>query len=166
MKIKLGDIFEIPLSEGKKAYGQYIFWDDKNGPLIQVFDLIVNSSHTLNLMEIEGATPLFPPVLTGLFAAIKNGLWKVVGNLPVKDFKYPGFISTFYDQKTGKARTWYLWNGRESIRLGDSLPAKYKNLEYLVIWSPFDISDRIETGEVPYPYGDLIRFNEFIPVKT
>lgn len=161
--MKLGDIVEIPLSNGRKAYGQYVFWDKNMGPLLQIFDLIVVSNHTIDLEEIENAKPLFPPVITGLFAAVKSGLWKVVGNLPIRGFEYPGFISTFYDDKTGKARTWFLWNGSESIRLGDRLPEKYKNMEYLVIWSPFDVADRIETGEYPYPYGDLIRFNKFKP---
>jgi hypothetical protein len=161
MQIIIGDIVEIPLSSGQKAYGQYVFWDHKMGPLIKIFDLQVDNE--IKLVEIKNAKPLFPPIITGLFAAVKKGLWKVVGNLPVIGFEYPGFISTIYDEKTGKARTWYLWNGSESIRIGDRLPEKYKNLEYLVVWSPYDVIDRIETGKYPYPYGDLIRFNRFTP---
>jgi hypothetical protein len=32
-----------------------------------------------------------------------------------------------------------------------------------VVWSPADIVERIETGQVPFPYGDLIRANAFAP---
>lgn len=163
MRPKIGYIIEIPLSRGKKAYGQYVFWDDKRGPLLQIYDLIIDSTSHVELENIVKAKPLFPPVITGLFAAIRTGLWKVVGNMPVKGFKYPGFISTFWNEKTGEAGVWYLWNGVESIRLGDQLPEEYKNLEFGVVWSPYDVADRIETGVYPYPYGDLIRFNKYTP---
>jgi len=163
MRPKIGDIIEIPLSNGKKAYGQYVFRDEKRGPLLQVYDLIIDSTTYVDMEDIVKAKPLFPPVITGLFAAIRTGLWKVVGNRPVKGFKYPGFISTFWNEKTGEAGVWYLWNGTESIRLGYRLPEEYKNLEFGVAWSPYDVADRIETGEYPYPYGDIIRFNKYIP---
>jgi len=162
MKLKIGDIVEVPLSNGRKAYGKYVFWDKKMGPLLQIFDLLI-VDNDINLAELEDAKHLFPPVITGLFAAVKTGLWKVVGNLPVSSFEYPGFISNLYDEKTGMAGTWYLWNGRESIRLGYLLPEKYKKFEYLVVWSPMDVVDRIETGAYPYPYRDLIRTNRFTP---
>jgi hypothetical protein len=86
-----------------------------------------------------------------------------VGNQPVSNFAYPGFVSTFYNQSTGEASTWYLWNGNESIRLGRRLPDKYKKKEYLTVWSPYDVAERIETGEYPYPYGDLIKYNKYKP---
>lgn len=161
MKMKIGNVVEIPLSNGRKAYGQYVFWDKKMGPLLKIFDFIITEN--INLESLESAEPLFPPIITGLFAAVKKGMWQVVGNFPVKGFEYPGFISTLYDEKTGKAGIWYLWNGTESIRLGGRLPQKYKNKEYLVVWSPFDIVYRIETMAYPYPYGDLIQFNKFTP---
>jgi hypothetical protein len=164
MKMKLGDVVEIPLSNGLKAYGQYVYLDKKMGPLLQIYDRIVPED--INLEQIYNTKPLFPPIITGLFAAVKNGLWKVVGNLPIRGFKYPGYISTFYDEKTGKASTWHLWNGSEYIRIGDHLPEMYKNFEYLIIWSPYDVVERIETGEYPYPYKDLILHNKFKPEKS
>ena len=163
-KIKLGDIVEIPLRDEKKAYGQYVYWDKKMGPLLQVFDLI--GVNNVRVEEIDNAKPLFPPVITGLNAAVRTGLWKIVGNLPVKNFVYPGFISTFFDDKTGKASIWYLWNGNEEISLGNRLPKKYRKMEFLVVWSPLDVVERIETGVYLYPYGDLIRFNHYKPMNT
>ena len=38
--VKLGNIFEITLSDERKAIGHYVYWDKKNGPFIQVFNYI------------------------------------------------------------------------------------------------------------------------------
>ena len=46
-KPKVGDIFEIPLSNREKAYGQYLHYS-KMGPLIQVFDLISSGDAELD----------------------------------------------------------------------------------------------------------------------
>jgi hypothetical protein len=48
--------------------------------------------------------------------------------MPVQGFVYPKFISPFWDDKTGKARKWF----------------------------PYNVVYRIETGEYPYLYGNLI----------
>ena len=159
-KPKVGDIFEIPLSNGRKAYGQYLYFG-KMGPIIQVFKLITKED--IPIQQIIEAKPLFPPVITGLFAAIKNKLWKVIGNNPVTTFTHPKFVSTLYNQSTGKAGIWFLWDGEKDIRLGTDLSPEYKGLEYLVVWNPKNITQRIESGEMPFPYGDLLKYNKFTP---
>lgn len=161
--IKLGDVFELRLSNGRKAYGQFVHKDKVMGPLLQVFSLVTEKDATLD--EIMRSGPLFPPVITGLYAAVRKGLWKVVGHLPVENFIYPNFIRTLYDQETGKASIWFLWNGEKSIRIGSELTPEQKKLEYLAVWSPYDVVLRIEAGELPFPYGELIRDNKFKPKK-
>lgn len=158
--VRIGDVFEIPLTYGRRTYGQYVF-NDKMGPLIQIFDLI--SENRIDIDSLKHANPLFPPVITGLRAAIRAGLWTIIGRFAVEGFKYPGFISALYDEKTGEARMWYFWDGEKDIQLGVKLPEDYKKLEYLVVWSQGDVTRRIETGEYPYPYGDLIKHNRFVP---
>lgn len=161
-RITVGDIFDIPLTDGRRALGQYVFSDEKYGPLIQVYDLI--TEEPINIVQLKAASPLFPPVITGLFAAIRNGIWNVVGHLPIADFGYPCFVSAHYDQRTGRVHYWYLWDGKRPRPIGPRLPEKHKQLEYLVVWSPHDVVHRIETGEYPYPYGDLKTKNEFTPM--
>jgi len=158
--VKVGDIFEIPLSSGKKAYGQYVF-RDRMGPMIQVFDLITNTK--IHVEQLRDSKPLFPPIITGLSAAIKKEFWKVVGHLPVEKFEYPNFISTLYNDKTGKAGIWFLYNGEKYGRIGTILPKELKKLAFLIVWSPHDVVYRIETGEYPFPYLELIMHNEFTP---
>ncbi|OGO35715.1 MAG: hypothetical protein A2W35_01910 [Chloroflexi bacterium RBG_16_57_11] len=159
--VKIGDVFEIPLSDGSFAYGQFVFKDSKIGPLIQIFDLI--SKNKINIEQLGSVGSLFPPIITGLFAAIRTGMWKIIGRKAIKGFVYPNFVSTFFDDRTGKAGVWFLWNGKESIRLGSRLPDEYKKLEYLMVWSPQDVVKRIETGEYPFPYRELIQNNKFQP---
>lgn len=149
--LKAGDIFEIPLSGGRKAYGQYVHEDRKMGPLIQVFDLIIQGDVQPSqlLDQLKDAEPLFPPVITGLFAAIRTGLWKVIGHMSITKFAYPQFVSTMHEgyQRRG---LWYLWNGKTWVKLGHELAEEYKKLEFLVVWDPHNIAHRIETGENPY----------------
>jgi hypothetical protein len=145
-KVRIGDIFEIPLPDGRRAYGQYVF-KDKMGPLIQVFDLITPIE--ISIEQLKNAGPLFPPVFTGLFAAIRTGLWKVIGQLPVATFSYQKFISTMYFSDTNQVGTWYLWDGERYTPIGRKLPKEYKHLEQLIVWDPNNLARRIETGKNP-----------------
>jgi hypothetical protein len=159
--VKVGDVFEIPLSDGRFAYGQYVFKDRKMGPIIQIFDLI--SEGRIGIEQLETAHHLFPPIITGLFAAIRTGMWSIIGRKAVESFTYPNFVSTFFDDKAGKARIWFLWDGEKSVPLGTQLPDKYKKLEYLLVWNPPDVVRRIETGEYVFPFRELIQNNQFTP---
>lgn len=160
--IRVGDLFEITLSNERCAIGHYVYRDKNNGPFIQVFDYIAYKDK-FNLEEAIQAKYMFPPVITGLGAAIRTGLWYIVGKKMVKDFIYPKFISTFWNDKTGEVTNWFLYDGVNWIRIGPFLPDEYKSLEYLVVWSPYDVIDRVETGIIPFPYGEMIRNNKFTP---
>lgn len=150
-RLKIGDIVEIPLSTGQRAFCQYVY-RDKMGPIIRVFDLIVAPDDEIAIERLADANLMFRPVITGLFAAVRTGLWKVIGRFPVLDFQYPNFISSFYDHTTGKYGNWYLWNGTEYILLGHELPPVHHHLERLIVWHPHNIAKRIETGDNPYAY--------------
>jgi hypothetical protein len=159
---RVGVIFEIPVSDGRAAYGQYVI-KDKMGPIIQVFNLITRERPDLD--TIIGSGPMFPPVITGLYAALRTGLWVSIGYEKVQNFNYPGFISTFYDEKSGEASIWFYWDGEKYIKLGTKLPEEYKSKEYLMGWDPHTVVQRIETGEYPFPYRDLILYNRYTPRK-
>ena len=160
----VGDIFEIPLSEKKKAFGQYIYWDRQKGPLISVYNCILSQEkNTPSPEKIITSKPLFPPVITGLQAAVKSGLWKIIGHASVQGFTYPGFVSTAIDYTSGNHGYWYYWDGEKSITLGKELPEEYQRKEFLAVYSPFDIAERIETGK--RPYEELILTNK-MPQKS
>lgn len=150
-RLRLGDIVEIPLSTGQRAFCQYVY-RDKMGPIIRVFDVIVAQGDEIAIERFEDANLLFRPVITGLTAAVRTGLWKVIGRLSVSDFQYPNFISALYNPETGKYGNWYLWNGSEDILLDHELAPAYHYLERLIVWHPHNIAKRIETGDNPYAY--------------
>lgn len=156
---KVGDIFKIPLSNGRNAFCQYLI-QSKMGPIIQVFSLITREE--VPVEEIIQSQALFPPVITGLFAAVKNGSWKIIGNSSPTLTNHPLFVSTEWT-RNGKATYWYLWDGDREIKIGKELPDEYKELEFLVVWNPPNVTQRIETAEIPFPYGELIRDNRFTP---
>ncbi len=160
--VKVGDLFEITLSQERKVVGHYVHWDDKNGPFIQVFNYMVAAEE----MKIDDAVKkpyLFPPVITGLKAAVRTGLWQIIGQKPVENFVYPKFISSHWNEKTGEVKNWFLYDGVDFLNIGSVLPEEYKTLEYLVVWSPYDVIARVETGVIPFPYGEMIKNNRFTP---
>jgi hypothetical protein len=147
--IKIGDVFLIPLSNGRNGYGQYV-GKDRMGPLVRIFDLI--SEGDIDLDELKSKGFMFAPVITGLFAAIKSGQWELIGTLPIKDFECPHFISARYNNKTKKTGMWYLWDGTKSSPIGKTLPEDYTYLEQLIVWEPNNLARRIESGENPYDF--------------
>ncbi len=161
--VKIGDVFEVVLSDNRITYGQYVFLDEKFGPLIQVYDLVDKKLEIDNLYK---AKLFFPPIIAGVNAAVRTGIWKVVGRKKVEKFVYPGFVSTFWDEKTGKAGSWSYWDGKKNNELGCRLPEEYKRYEYLIVWDIQSILNRIEKGIYPFPYKELILFNEFTPKKS
>lgn len=149
-RVKIGDIFEIPLSNNRKAYGQYVYFDNKQGPLIQVFKHISDDDEIVDSDTILNSGSMFPPIIVGLFAAVKKTLWKVIDNRKIENFKYPGFISTIRNPKTNEATIWFFWDGNNWTKLGRTLEDKYKSKEFLAVYSPYDVPSRIETGKNPY----------------
>jgi len=96
----VGDILQIPLSNGKIAYGRYVYWDGRKpsgmGSLVEIYDFFSAEPVESGLIDTLSSKPLlFPPVFVGLGAAIKSGRWSIVGHIPVFDFTFPEFRSTF-----------------------------------------------------------------------
>ena len=153
-RLRVGAVVEIPLSDGRFAYGWYVHWDKEQGPLLQVLDIF--STGEMDLAQIETARPLFRPVVTGLRAAVRTGLWTIIGFIPVSEFDYPAFVAPFVNEETGKATRWFLWDGNSYVALGYELPREYWDLERLVVWDPRGLAKRIETGENPFAVQKLL----------
>lgn len=100
--LRIGDVVEIPLSDQRKAYAQYII-RDRMGPIIQVFKYIHIMRPELDLILNSGA--LFPPVITGLSAAVKTGFWKKIGSKRSRIFVIRGMYQRYMIKKQGKPRS-------------------------------------------------------------
>jgi len=155
-RLRVGSVFSIPLSDGRVAYGWYVHADNRKGPMIQVFDLILESDEEIDPLELANAGFMFPPMVTGLKAAIRTGLWKIVGYIPVEGFVPPLFIACYWDQKTGVAYRWFLWDGDKHVNLGGKLPDKYRKLELDIVWDPHAVAERILNGYHPRDISRLL----------
>jgi len=153
---RVGDVFSIPLSDGRCAYGQYVHRDTRMGPLVRVYDLVTRSpsSAAQILRDLRTSGLMFPPIFVGVGAAVRTEMWKVLGRLPVDDFVYPGFLRVYHERYVPYG-SWVLWDGQTDELLGEQLPEYLGDLELLIVWSPLDVVSRIETGE--NPYGDMVR---------
>lgn len=163
--LKTGDVFLLPLNSNEAAIAQLVYYNMAKGapfnPLIQV----VKGKYPINdfdLDKIDLTDKLFPPICTGIRAAVRIGLWKRIGHKSVDNFIYPKFVGTNY-LFDGKARGWWVSDDNGSVYLGEYLPEQYKELEYQVVLSPHDVIDRIITGKITFPFGELIENNFFIP---
>jgi hypothetical protein len=142
LRPEIGDVLEMRLGDGRYAYAQYVFWDERKGPLVQVFSRVTEQQAAVD--ELRGTEPMFPPVLVGLWHAVRTGRWKVVGSLPVENFRYPLF-RTGIPNKDGRVDVWWLRDGTTETRIG-ALPEEYRALELLMGWSPLLLEERIQAG--------------------
>ena len=140
--LKVGDLFEIPLRDGRRAYGQYLHWG-KLGYLIRVFDAI--STEEMRVELLKTASQLFPPVYVGLRPAIRCGRWRLLGNIPVQGFVHPVFRST-NGLEPGTYHDWHIWDGDTEVFVGELQP-EHLELEFECSWGTDLLEQRIMTGE-------------------
>lgn len=144
--IKIGDIFEIPLKNKKKAFGQYVFSDRNTGPIIQIFDYIISTNQTPDIIGIVNSKLRFPPVYTGIGGIIKLGRWKVISHQDVTNYHFNGFLTVRWNMNTKVVTKWLFYDGNKDVDLGLNLPEKFRDLEWCAILSYDHIEKRIETG--------------------
>lgn len=95
VKLKSGDIFEIPL-EGKKAYMQFLFQDSEylGGHLIRAFNYEIPNSQNADVSDIVKSGVKFY-AYTRLIQGIEENLWTRITNSPIEaDFIAPIFRQT------------------------------------------------------------------------
>lgn len=146
-KLRVGSILEIPISDGCRAFGRYLHRDAQQGQILQVYDVILKGNESINTESLKNAKNLFSPVFVGISAALRAGLWRIVGYLPVENFTYPGFLSAHWSGEPLVVNRWFFWDGTHYISLGKKLPEEYKKYEYIGGYAAQDIAKRIETGE-------------------
>lgn len=145
----LGDLIEIPLNNGKFAYGQFVrrhTEPPRYGDLLSVFSGMFNERpSTFNdTIRTERFCTFFP-----VGAAVSQGIVKIVSNLavPQRFAEWPIFNAYNRNQQTGQ-KTWFLWDGNTTRKLG-TLPAKYIDapMEECITFGL--LVERIETGWNP-----------------
>lgn len=142
---KPGDIFSIPLPDGRKAYGQYLLRGEL-GQLIRVFDLI--TSEIVPVDQLITAGELFPPVYVFLLPPLRIGHWQVIGRLPLGEILHPKFRYT-HGYTPGTYGDWRIWDGENMLFVG-RLPPEFGALEIHCTWGYELLEQRIAFGTNPF----------------
>lgn len=128
MKLKVGDIFTIPVSEGKTGFGQIINIPNKHNFIIVVFENAYTGKEWPSLTEIIADRILFLGYT--MDALIYHKDWKIIGNVSsnINKIKLPYYkLGTFPDVKIVNYK-------------GDTLRKasknEFDNLEYETVVAP------------------------------
>lgn len=142
---QFGDVIEIPTSNGL-AYALYTHRHEKPpkyGALLRVFERIYptrpDSLDTVVSDRVRFST-FFP-----LAAALRQGIFEVVGHLPVPAElqPFPVFRGGNADPKTKKVKVWWLWDGERETRVGELTPDQ-RHYPLLGVWNDTMLIERIE----------------------
>lgn len=152
VKLVPGDVLEVTLNNGDQGYFQFIGKDDDylGGHLIRAFEYFKSSSakSSPNVKDIVGSAIKFYPY-TRVFEGIKEGLWTIVGNVPIENnFEYPMFRQTSdVYSVVKKSYNWFIWKEdfNKATKIGE-LTEAYKDLPISSIYPPSAIVKWIETG--------------------
>jgi hypothetical protein len=152
----LGDIFKVPLSNGKVGYIQYIAIDETmlGGHVIRAFQTHYDPDDTPDLQPMVTTDSVHFIAHVFLDSALKFFAWEKVGNVP-----YPEPIDVLFsasgDYGTPEIKIshdWYVWRINEPQRAVGSLTPEYQNAEIGVVIAPQIIAGRMLTGSYPMVY--------------
>jgi len=143
----IGDVAEIPTRHGL-AYAQVSHDLPSYGPLLRVLPgFFERRPADLQALADQRASfvAFFP-----LKHAVRKGRFEIVARCRVPEFaqSFPLFRSGFIDPKTGKVKTWWLWDGEKEWPVG-SLTKEQHELPIRAVWNDTLLLERIEQGWTP-----------------
>jgi hypothetical protein len=141
--IQLGDVYRIPLNDGRYAYCQYIHENKELGSMVQVFSLL--TPQPLEIADpLRESDAMFSPVFVALRVIAQSGRWPRIGSLPLKPFSFPRFRLTM-GTKPGVYHDWRIWDGTNTVWIGD-LPENLRKLQLKGISGYETLEERIVAG--------------------
>ncbi len=156
-KYKIGDVFSIKKKNNDYRFFQYISDDSTqlNSNVIRVFKKEISNIDNIDLNNIiNNETDFYAHVMLKLGEKLK--VWEKIGNF---DFKNEYDIifrnSSDYGEPDIKiSENWWIWKINEKEKFVGKLTNNYKNSEIGIVVTPFDIVQRIETGNYQFVYPD------------
>lgn len=154
---KLGDIFEIDLGGGNKAYMQYVANDETQlgSEVIRVFKRRYSPGDVFDPAQIvDDEVEFFAH--TFVSSGINEGLWSNVGNV-----SRLGKINVLFrdsddygDPEVEISEKWFVWKIGKKTKFVGRLSGKYKDSEIGVVIPAEFIVERIAKGEYQFTYPD------------
>lgn len=144
---KIGDVVEIDTGRGL-AYAHYSHQHSMYGALLRVFaDL--KTKRPADLAALVAGKPTFQTFFP-LAAALKRGIVSIAGNVPLSEQakQFPSFRAGVVDPATGRVGVWWLWDGKNEVRVG-SLTPELRQLPIRGVWNDTLLKERILSGWTP-----------------
>jgi|ERR1051326_5147081 hypothetical protein len=148
VKVSPGDIFEVPLQNGRKQFFQYVLknLNQLGGNLIRAFDYECEVEKSVDTKELI-KKPIKFYTHTMLLVGLKLGTWNKIGSEPIeKNFEMPTFRGTddVYSM-TKKSYKWYIEKGDKITWIGE-LKDEFKHLPTDGVNPPHLVVRQLETG--------------------
>lgn len=150
VRLKIGDVLQVPLEEGKAGYVQYVADDTSmlDSYVIRVFWGEHDPAKPPEVSEIVSGEVAFHAHVF-LKLCIKYGFWKKVGNAPA-----PSKIDVLFrgcwddgNPDVKVSRRWYVWRINEPFQEIGALIPKYEGAEIGSVLPPQSIVERMLTGK-------------------
>ena len=147
---RIGDIIEVCVPQKGFAYAHYINHHREPpgfGALLRILPGIYEARPT-KVEDLAAEKELYF-VFFPLGAACNRGFVKIVGHVPItaEQQKWPLFRACNENYHTG-VKTWFLWDGRNSWKIGDLKPEHYDlSLEQTINLT--ELENRLESGWMP-----------------
>ena len=147
---KIGDVFEVKISDTEKKYMQYVVSDltQLNSDVVRVFSKIY-LIHEEPLLEdiVSGDVQFYVHCATKL--GLKMKCWSLYGNIhEVGDYSNVIFRCSedFANPQVKVSKDWYIWHINGSFIDVGKLPPKYYQSYIGVICSPPSVLKYVRTG--------------------
>jgi len=160
---KIGDVFSVKIDGSSKKYFQYVVSDltQLNSDVIRAFKKVYPINANPDLSEIvSGEVEFYAHCVTKL--GLKMNLWEKVGNTAeVGNTSQILFRGTndygvwINDEPIRISENWYIWKVNEPFKDVGKLEGDNRKAEIGVVVNPYDIVDRIKTGEYSFFYPDF-----------
>ncbi len=158
---KIGDIFSVKIDSQNKKYFQLIAYDlnQLNSDVIRSFNKVYPIDTNPDINEIINDTIAFYAHCASKFG-VKMNLWEKVGNSTdigvINQILFRG--TNDYGSKVGEepikvSHNWYIWriNDKNFTRVG-KLEGENRKAEIGIVVNPYDVIDRIKTGNYNFFY--------------
>lgn len=159
--VKIGDVFQVILSDGTKVFFQYIGKDSSymNTCVVRIFKLRYQPN----------ATPLIEDIIkddiiyylhTFISDGIKNGLWTKYGSSKEIGTNEIWFKDSYdygkYPKEKIVSKDWAVWKLNGHKKDVGALPARYFQAYIGLVFSPFTVLEMIETGSFDLKYYPMV----------
>lgn len=145
---KIGDVFEVKISETEKRYIQYVVSDmtQLNCDVIRAFQKKYSIDSNPSVDEIvNDEVDFYAHCATKL--GIKMGCWTLYGNSQnVGEFNSVLFRCTS-DHGGGISEKWYVWHVNEETKHVGKLEGENRKAELGLAFSPLSIVNRLREGK-------------------